>query len=88
MAGFGFGPNMVMTTVLRNNDRFTTRHQEGSLIISVTGTVADGKAKVGEIHIQDGGRAEKYESVDKVPERYLDKVKNLVTMSEKGGTSR
>ena len=44
----------MITTTLRTDDRFTTRHQEGSLIITVTGTVDDGKSKVSQIHIQDG----------------------------------
>jgi hypothetical protein len=74
----------VMTTTFRSDDRFTTRHQEGSLIITVTGTVADGKAKTSEIQVQDGATVSKFESVDKVPEQYRDKVKNLVEMSEKG----
>jgi membrane-associated protease RseP (regulator of RpoE activity) len=78
------GGRGVMTTTFRNNDRFTTRHQEGSLVITVTGKVSDGKAKAGEITVQDGGKSEKYTSVDKVPEQYRDKVKNLVEMSEKG----
>jgi len=45
--------------------------------------VTDGKAKTSEIQVQDGNKTEKYESVDKVPEAYRDKVKNLVDMSEK-----
>jgi beta-lactamase regulating signal transducer with metallopeptidase domain len=81
----GFGNNRtVMTTVTRTDDRFTTRHQEGSLIITVTGTVADGKSKTNKIHVQDGRESHDYESLDKVPDQYKDKVKNLVDMSEKG----
>jgi hypothetical protein len=84
-AGFaGAGGNGVMTSVFRNNDRFTARHQEGSLVITVTGTVADGKATTKTINVQDGNTREKYEIVDKVPEQYRDKVKNLVEMGEKG----
>jgi membrane-associated protease RseP (regulator of RpoE activity) len=78
------GGNVVMTTNFRTDDRFTTRHQEGSLVITVTGTVADGKSKVGEIHVQDGATTNKYESLDKVPDQYRDKVKNLIEMTEKG----
>ena len=40
MAG---GANGVMTTVFRTGDRFTA-HQEGNLVMNVTGTVGDGKA--------------------------------------------
>ena len=81
--GFG-GNNAVMTTIFRNDDRFTGRHQEGSLVITVTGTVADGKTKLKEIYIQDGKTGEKYESLGKVPERYRDKTKSLIEMTEKG----
>ncbi len=77
------GGNNVMTTMFRTNDRFTTRHEEGSLIITVTGKVADGKTKLNEIQVQDGQVVHNYESVDKVPDQYQDKVKNLVEMSEK-----
>jgi hypothetical protein len=79
----GGGAGGVLMTTFRNGDHFTTRYQEGSLILTVTGTVADGKTKVGEIHVQDNGKEDKYESVDKVPERYRDKVKNLIETSEK-----
>jgi beta-lactamase regulating signal transducer with metallopeptidase domain len=79
----GGGAVGVMTTLFRNQDRFTLRHQEGSLVITLTGKAADGKAKVSTIHVQDGRESNKYESVDKVPEQYRDKVKNLMEMSEK-----
>jgi beta-lactamase regulating signal transducer with metallopeptidase domain len=82
--GAGLGGNGVMTTTFRSGDRFTSRHQEGSLVITVTGKVADGKATLSEIRVQDGGESHRYEDPDKVPERYRDKVKNLVEMSEKG----
>jgi hypothetical protein len=82
--GFPFGGQGIMTSLFRSNERFTGRHQEGSLVITVTGTVTDGKAKTSEITVQDGAVSNKYESVDKVPEQYRDKVKNLIEMSEKG----
>jgi hypothetical protein len=94
--GFGFGgglgvqPGMnthtVITSNFRTGDRFTTRHQEGSLIITVTGTVADGKSKVSQVQVQDGNQTDKYESVDKVPEQYRDKVKNLIESNDKSNT--
>ena len=76
--------NAVMTTTFRTNDHFTTRHQEGSLVITLTGKVDNGKAKVGQIGVQDGGESNTYDAVDKVPEKYRDKVTNLIEMSEKG----
>jgi hypothetical protein len=82
-APFGGDARSVMTTMIHTQDRFTLRHQEGSLIITLTGSTTDGKAKIKSIHVQDGARPEKYEEVDKVPEQYRDKVKNLIDMSEK-----
>jgi beta-lactamase regulating signal transducer with metallopeptidase domain len=76
----------VLTTTFRTGDRFTTRYQEGSLIINVTGTVVDGKAQASEIHVQDGAASHKYDSVDRVPARYRDKVEHLLRAS--GGTVR
>ena len=73
-----------MTTTFRTNDRFTTRHQEGSLVITVTGKVAGGKPQVTEIRVQDGTESHRYGSVDKVPEQYRDKVKHLVDTAENG----
>ncbi len=81
--GVGVG-NGVMTTTFRTNDHFTTRHQEGSLIITLTGKVENGKAQVSQISVQDGGESYSIESVDKAPEKYRDKIKNLIEMSEKG----
>jgi beta-lactamase regulating signal transducer with metallopeptidase domain len=78
------GRQGVITTIFRNNDRFTTRHQEGSLVITLTGTVADGKTKINKIAVQDGGTSHAYQSIEDVPEQYRDKVKNLVEMNDKG----
>ncbi len=74
-----------MTTLFRTEDRMTLRHQEGSLIITLTGKTSDGKVKVSDIQVQDGRESNKYDSADKVPEAYRDKVKNLIEMSEKSG---
>jgi hypothetical protein len=80
----GSGGRGVMTTIFRNDDRLTARHQEGSLIITVTGTVADQKTTIDKITVQDGGSTHTYKSVEDVPEQYRDKVKNLVDMDAKG----
>jgi membrane-associated protease RseP (regulator of RpoE activity) len=87
--GFGFSANMptprggVITTTWRSDDRFTSRHEEGSLIITLTGKVEKGKAKVGEIQVQDGRESHKYETLEKVPEAYRDKAKHLADLVEK-----
>lgn len=82
---FAAAGNGVMTTTFRTDDRFTSRHQEGNLVITVTGKVQDGKAKVGEIQVQDGGESHKYDKLEKVPEAYRDKAKHLSDMVEKDG---
>jgi hypothetical protein len=81
--GLAGGRGGIMTSTFRSNDRFTTRHQEGTLVITLTGTITEGKSKVTEIHVQDGAVTNKYESLEKVPQQYRDKVKNLIDMNEK-----
>ncbi|MBI3409496.1 MAG: PDZ domain-containing protein [Planctomycetes bacterium] len=71
----------VVTTIFRNIDRFNTRHQEGSLIITIIGKVEGGKAAPQEIHIQDGNTSNRYESADRVPSQYRDKVNHLIQTS-------
>ena len=80
--GAPFG-NGVLTTTFRSQDRFVTRHQEGSLVITVVGKAGDGKAAVQQIRIQDARDSGQYDAVDKVPEMYRDKVKGLVETVEK-----
>jgi hypothetical protein len=77
------GGNGVLTTTFRSNDRFVTRHQEGSLIISVVGKAGNGKAAVQQIYVQDGRESGQYTAVDKVPELHRDKVKSLIEAVEK-----
>jgi hypothetical protein len=80
MGGFPMGGGQgVITTVIRTSEGFTARHQEGSLIITLVGAAS----KVSEISVQDGRESNKYESAEKVPTAYRDKVKNLVDMLEK-----
>jgi len=80
----GSGKQTVITTTHRDNDRFTTRHQEGSLIITITGSVSEGKSSISSIVIQDGSKEAKFDDLAKVPEQYRDKVKTLIDMSSKG----
>jgi len=75
----GLGGQGVMTTVFRTADRFTARHQEGSLIITLTGQ--DNKVK--EIRVQDGKESNTYDSLDKLPAAHRDKAKTLAEIVEK-----
>jgi beta-lactamase regulating signal transducer with metallopeptidase domain len=84
-AAGGPGEAGVMTTTFRTGDRFTTRHQEGSLVITLTGKVEDGRAKVGEIQVQDGRETRKYDALEKVPEAYRDKARHLADLVERDG---
>jgi membrane-associated protease RseP (regulator of RpoE activity) len=80
------GGKGVMTTLFRDNNRFVVRHQEGGLIITLTGKADGGKA-IEEIRVQDGHESSTFASVDKVPEPYRAKVKNLVELLEKSQSS-
>lgn len=77
------GTASVVTTFTRTQDNFTVQHQEGNEVIKLTGQTADGKPKIKQIQVWSGFRIEQYESVDKVPEKYREKVKNLIELSEK-----
>lgn len=78
------GRASVSTSLVRTNDTFNARHQEGMLSINVTGKVADGKVTVSSITVQDKGKLNSYESVDKVPEDYKVKVNSLVDLAKAG----
>lgn len=73
--GAGLGDTM---TIRRSNDAFTARDQQGDLTIEATGKIEDGKAKVDTIKVTEDGKTSTYNSVDKVPEKHRDRVKNLV----------
>lgn len=86
---FGFGPGRfkfggegnIVTTMVRNDDRFTAHYQEGALTIAVEGSVSNGKAKASRIQVRDGKTKNTYESVDQVPERYRERVNQLLSLA-------
>jgi hypothetical protein len=75
----------VSMSVQRNNDQFTARRAERGLTITVTGTVANGKATVNEVQIENGRETKKYADLDKVPEEYRARAKDLADMAAGGG---
>jgi beta-lactamase regulating signal transducer with metallopeptidase domain/C-terminal processing protease CtpA/Prc len=75
----------VTVTVNRDNDHFTVRRREGNLVITVTGSVSDGKSKVGKIHVKDEKNSRDYDSIDAIPDRYQEKVKHLVDLTQEEG---
>ena len=74
----------VLTTTFRQQDRFTTRYQEGSLIITIIGKLAKGPPTVGQIKVQDGTVENRYAALEKVPPEYQDKARDLLEVSAKG----
>jgi membrane-associated protease RseP (regulator of RpoE activity) len=81
------GPNVKSDSIsiTRNNDRFVTEQRKGGVTIKVTGKVADGKAEVSEVKVDDGkGQVKTYESLDKVPEAHREQAKKLAEMSAAG----
>jgi beta-lactamase regulating signal transducer with metallopeptidase domain len=81
------GGSGILTTTYRNGDRFSTRYQEGSLIITITGNVASGKAVPSEIHVQDGTQTNTY-GEGNVPARYRDRVEHLLQSIGQQGSIR
>jgi Zn-dependent protease with chaperone function len=74
----------IMMTTFRNSDKFTSRYQEGSLIITVLGKVDKGDSVVTQITVQDGAQSNEYASVEKVPPQYRDKVDHVIQMIRTG----
>jgi beta-lactamase regulating signal transducer with metallopeptidase domain len=79
----GAGVSGIISTS-RVNDEFTTRNQVGDLDITIKGKIDQGKAVVSEVRIKSGGQEKTYDSVDKVPAEYKEKVQKLVEMSARG----
>jgi hypothetical protein len=75
------------TIKLRRNqlgEGTVSRYQEGSLIITLTTTKANGKSRVSKVEVQDDGVSfiiHKLEGVNKLPEPYRSKVKKLLDVS-------
>jgi len=74
----------VSVSVSNNNGKFSATRQEGSLTISATGNVADGKIKLDSIKITDGEETNQYKGIAEVPEEYREKVKGLVETGVNG----
>jgi hypothetical protein len=62
-----------------NDGQFTATQTEGDVKITVKGTVADGKVDVSDISIEEPGAVHGYKDLDKVPEKYRDAVKALIS---------
>jgi hypothetical protein len=76
--------NGATTTMTRDNDRFTVRHKQGDVSMSLTGKIEDGKAVPESIEVTDNGKTEKYADVEKVPEAHRARVRELLEMAATG----
>jgi beta-lactamase regulating signal transducer with metallopeptidase domain len=70
----------VTVTTFRTGERFTTRYQEGNLVITVVGQ----DNQPSEITVQDGTVTNKYAGVSEVPARYRDKVEHVIRSATSG----
>lgn len=75
--GNAFG-NVRNISMMRTNDSFTLKSNDGDVNYVITGKIEDGKATTTEINIDD----KKYESVEKVPAEHREKVSELVKYAE------
>jgi hypothetical protein len=73
-----------MTSLRRNGDEFTATQREAGASVTVRGRIEKGKANVSQISVREGGAVKEYAALDKVPEKYKARVKDLVDMAEKG----
>jgi membrane-associated protease RseP (regulator of RpoE activity) len=79
----GVGDGNV-TTLTRHDDAFTATQKDARGTVSVRGKVADGKASVEKVTVDDGDQKKSYESVDAVPADQRERVKQLLRMAEGG----
>ncbi len=77
------GRNATMS-ISRQGNNFTATQSENGLKITVTGTVDNGKGTPNAITIDEAGTETKFDSVEKVPEQYREKVKDLVDKAAGG----
>jgi membrane-associated protease RseP (regulator of RpoE activity) len=75
-----------LTNITRTNDEFTVRNRADGVIMTVKGTVEEGKARVSAVTIESAGKTKTYDSVDKVPVEHKEKAKKLAEMA--GGVLR
>jgi hypothetical protein len=68
------------TTVEANKDGFTMTHKEDGVKIVAKGKVEGGKPNVTEVVIESNGKSKTYDSLDKVPAEYKEKIQKLLGM--------
>ncbi|GIW80012.1 MAG: hypothetical protein KatS3mg105_1819 [Gemmatales bacterium] len=76
-----------MVFVFRTDDEVRAERRKGTSRISVHGVIEDGKLKIDKIEVHDGKKADRYKSIDDVPEKHRESVKELIELAEKSGLS-
>jgi len=71
-------------TLTRHDDGFTATQKDAKGTVTVRGKVADAKASVEKVTIDDGDQKKTYDSVDAVPAEQRERVKHLLKMAEGG----
>jgi membrane-associated protease RseP (regulator of RpoE activity) len=76
--------NGNVTTLTRHDDTFTATQKDARGTVTVRGKVADGKASVEKVTVDDGDQKKTYDSVDAVPAEQRERVNKLLRMAEGG----
>jgi beta-lactamase regulating signal transducer with metallopeptidase domain len=75
----------VTVSVTRNGDQVSAHYRDEAITVVISGKLDAGRLKLDTLTVQEGnGAAVKYDSIDKVPEKYRDKVKKLIEGAETG----
>jgi hypothetical protein len=69
------------------NERYSAQSQEGSLLIFLRGSLADGRVWVGSIRIVDSGVVAHFSHLEDLPETYQVKVRELIDGGGKEGVT-
>jgi hypothetical protein len=80
------GGGNVNLTINRNGNSFTTQFSEGDVEMTLQGTANGGVGTLDEVAITVDGKTTKYDSVDKVPEAYRARVREVLEWSATGRT--
>jgi hypothetical protein len=79
---FPGGGNFESLSVSINNDQFTIDSNKDGVHITISGQIEGDKAKVNSVQIQDGNEKTTVDRLDRVPEKFREKVQNLLKRVE------
>lgn len=79
--GFGGGKGQRTVSVTVKDGDYTAKDSDGDVTITITGSIEGKKVDVAKITINDGESTDTYNSVDKVPAKYRERVKKVLANS-------